>query len=173
MGTNLDMIHYAVIMILSSRQRQSEEVCKPGKGSLTVKCMHSWVLRLRVSLCIRILNVNGGKNTKEDVLQNPGIKPASLQGIEKAYFLQGNYWIKQEPEASLRPGRSLDGFHAISSLCLDNYILWIIHERKLPPNVFTELSVSSLCCWVFGRDWPLRAHWSTSHGQGTPLLGLP
>lgn len=35
----------------------------------------------------------------------------------------GNYWIKQEAGASLRLGHILDGFHAISSLCLNNYIL--------------------------------------------------
>lgn len=74
-------------------------------------------------MCIRILNVHGKKNTKEDVLQNTGVIPASLPDIKRDYFLWGNYWIKQEPGASLRLGHILDGFHAISSLCLDNYIL--------------------------------------------------
>lgn len=77
-----------------------------------MKCMHNRVLRAKVSLCIRILNVNR-KNSPGDVLQNPGI--IAVLVIQKD-FLWENYWTEQQPGASLGPGHILDEFHAISTL---------------------------------------------------------
>lgn len=63
------------------------------------------------------------KNNTEGELQNPGITPAYLLAIKRDSFLWENHWIEHEPGTGFRLGHILDEFHAISTLCLDNYIL--------------------------------------------------
>lgn len=66
---------------------------------------------------------HGRKKQQHRRLQNPGITPASLLATKRECFLWENHWIEHKPGTSLRLGHILDEFHAISTLCLDNYIL--------------------------------------------------